>query len=120
MQSFQGYGFYHNYYSSSGNHKPYEVNKRHPWGHLRGLILERSEHLNRVKVLDLENIFLAQFDEVNVFPIDKNHNKRRVDEEFQWEEEVLFQRYQDKLEMIFDKEMLVIRGYLVVGKKSAV
>ena len=40
--------------------------------------------------------------------------------EMSLEEEALFQRYQDKLEMIFDKEMLVIRGYLVVGKKSAV
>ena len=114
------YHLYHNYYSFSGNHKPYELNRRHPWGHLRGFIRTIPEHLNRVQILDLENIFLSHFNEVNVFPIDRDHNKGGVDAEFRWEEEALFQRYREKLERRFTKEILLSRGYLVVGKKKVV
>ena len=114
------YHLYHNYYSFSGNHKPHGLNKMHPWGHLRGLIRTNPEHLNRVQILDLENIFLSHFNEVKVFPIDRNHNKRGIDDEFRWEEEALFQSYRDDLERRFAKEMLLSRGYLVVGKKRVV
>ena len=110
------YHLYHNYYSFSGNHKPYTLNRKHPWGHLRGLIKTNPQHLNRAKIYDLKEMFLACFKDVEVFSIDKNHCKRGIDGSFQFEEEALFQRYRRELEAKFPVEMLLSRGFLVVGK----
>ena len=112
------YHLYHNYYSFSGNHKPYDLNKKLPWGHLRGLIETNSEHLNKLKIVDLEKIFLSYFKDVEVFSVDRNHCKRGVEDHFTWEEEALFQRYRRELEQKYPSEMLLSRGFLITGKKG--
>ena len=112
------YHRYHNYYSFSGNHKPYELNRKHPWGHLRGLIETSPEHLNKVKIYDLEKIFSTNFSDVEVFSIDKNHCKRGIDDQFDWEQEVLFQRYRGDLEKQFSTKMLLSRGFLIIARKK--
>ena len=112
------YHLYHNYYSFSGNHKPYALNRRYPWGHLRGLIETNPKHLNRVKIYELEEIFWSYFSEVEVFPVDKDHCKRGVDDQFEWEEESLLQRYRKELEQKYPAEMLLGRGFLITGKKK--
>ena len=112
------YHLYHNYYSFSGNHKPYALNKKHPWGHLRGLIETNPKHLNKVKIYDIEKIFFSNFSDVEVFPVDRNHCKRGIDAQFEWEQEVFFQRYRGELENKYPSEMLLSRGFLIVGKKK--
>ena len=112
------YHLYHNYYSFSGNHKPYDLNKKHPWGHLRGLIETNPKHLNKVKIYDIEKIFFSNFSDVEVFPVDRNHCKRGIDAQFEWEQEVFFQRYRGELENKYPSEMLLSRGFLIVGKKK--
>ena len=113
------YHLYHNYYSFSGNHKPYGLNKKYPWGHLRGLIETNPKHLNKVKIYELEKIFLSYFSDVEVFPVDRNHCKRGIDAQFEWEQEALFQRYRGELEKKYPVEMLLSRGFLIVGKKKS-
>ncbi len=112
------YHLYHNYYSFSGNHKPYDLNRKHPWGHLRGLIQTNPQHLNKVQIYDLNKIFLSYFKDVEVFSVDKNHCKRGVDDHFTWEKEVLFREYRDELEQKYPLEMLLSRGFLITGKKG--
>ena len=112
------YHLYHNYYSFSGNHKPYALNKKHPWGHLRGLIQTNLTHLNKAKIYELEKTFLSFFNDVEIFAVDTKHFKRGVDEQFDWEEEALFQRYKKELEQKYPPEMLLSRGFLIVGKNK--
>ena len=112
------YHLYHNYYSFSGNHKPYTLNKEYPWGHLRGLIETSPNHLNKIKIYDLEKIFSVYFNDLDILPVDRNHCKRGIGVQFEWEEEALFQRYRGELENKYPSEMLLSRGFLIVGQKK--
>ena len=51
--------------------------------------------------------FLSYFSNVEVFPAEGSHYKRGGEEQFDWEEEALFQRYKKELEQIYPPEMLL-------------
>ncbi len=114
------YHLYHNYYSFSGNHKPDALNRRYPWGHLRGLIRTNSNHLNKVRISDVERCYRKYFRDVSIFCVDRDHHKKGIDEEFSWEEAELFEPYREELEKKFFAELLLSRGFLIIAKKKVI
>ena len=112
------YHLYHNYYSFSGNHQPYYMNKRYPWGHLRGLIDTNPNHLNKVKISELESHFQKYFSRVSYFSISQDHSRMGLDDGFSWEEEELFEKYRRVLEKQYSEELLLSRAFLIVGERK--
>lgn len=112
------YHVYHNYYSFSGNHKPYRLNRKYPWGHLRGLIETNPAHLNKVKITNLEKYFKSYFKRVKSFNISRNHSKRGLDPGFTWEEKALFEEYRNELEKKYAEELLLSRGFLIIADQK--
>ena len=112
------YHLYHNYYSFSGNHQPYYMNNKYPWGHLRGLIKTNPTHLNRVKISELESYFQRYFSRVRYFCVSQDHSKLGVDDGFCWEEEELFENYRRVLEKQYSEELLLSRAFLIVGEQK--
>lgn len=70
---------YHNYYSFSGNHLDYELNRRYPWGHLTGELKEQI-FLNKLNPEEVKEIFKSFFDKVWLYYLDEYHNTLRYDE----------------------------------------
>lgn len=123
---------WHNYYSFSGNHLDYELNRRYPWGHLTGELKERI-FLNKLKPEEVKEIFKSFFDKVWLYFMDEYHNTLRYDESslplctesphlFKWEAEKLLtpsllekikSRYPD-----ISKKLLLSKSFKIICVKT--
>jgi SAM-dependent methyltransferase len=111
------YHVWHNYYSFSGSYMPEALCIKYPWGHLRGKY-KPSTRLNKVTPIQLCHSFSGYFDLVALWPVDKNHRKKGIDADFEFErEELLSGSLRDELLRVFPEELLLSRSYLVIGKK---
>lgn len=109
---------YHNFYSYSGAHLPERVNQKYPWGHLTGHNEFSRSSLNTVTLEEVKKIFRNHFNIFDIFGTDKDHNKKNVDENFEYEKKHLLKsEIRNKLVHI-DTEDLLTRGYLIIGKKK--
>ena len=90
---------------------------KNPWGHLRGIYETSDNHLNKVKIDELVTIFSNYFNSLEIYQTDKHHNKKNIDPSFEYEQEkLLTPEIKNYLEE-FSDEMLLSRGYLVIGRK---
>lgn len=109
------YHLWHNYYSLSGSHVPEQIYSKHPWGHLRRIY--KTKNLNKITPQQIKTIFSKYFNIISFYQIDKNHNKKGINNEFMYEgENLLSENLIDELKT-YPKEMLLTRSYLIIGKK---
>lgn len=113
------YHLWHNYYSLSGGHTHNWLNKKFPWGHLRGLTVPPSDtYLNKFKPNDIIAILRGVFDNVLWYQCDREHNKKGKDLEFAYEGKDCFRgKLRDQLKN-YDDEVLLTRAYLAICRKK--
>lgn len=110
------YHLWHNYYSLSGGHAPEYVYLKHPWGHLRGKY--KNPFLGEYTPQQITDAFSRYFIDVRVYPRDKNHRKKGIDPDFEWEgEDLLTEELRKELDN-YPLEMLLSRGYSIIGRKN--
>ncbi len=109
------YHLWHNYYSLSGPHVSERTYLKYPWGHLRGIY--KTKNLNKLTPQNIKTVFSKYFNIISFYQIDKNNNKKGIDNEFMYEgEKLLSKNLIDELKT-YPKEMLLTRAYLIIGKK---
>ena len=114
------YHLYHNYYSFSGSHLPQTLCEKHPWGHLRGKYQTDPNHLNQVTIDTISKLFSSLFELNNIFQVSKDHSKKGVDENFNFEkEDLLTPDIRNELKK-FSDEQLLTRAYLIVGSSKKI
>lgn len=110
------YHLWHNYYSFSGGHVPELLCKKYPWGHL--LHKYETHGLNKKTPNEILNSFSKYFQKIALYQIDKNHKKKGISKNFQFEaKELLSKNIKNKLSD-FSVELLLTRSYLIIGKKK--
>jgi SAM-dependent methyltransferase len=111
------YHLWHNYCSFSGNHLSENLNLKHPWGHLRGM-LKASSGLNKLRLRQIENVFRKYFKNVMVYPVDKNHNKKDEGTDFELERRSLLTKRIGEELRDYSEDELLTRAYLIIGQKG--
>jgi SAM-dependent methyltransferase len=110
------YHLWHNYYSLSGGHVPEPLIFKHPWSHLKGKY--KIDNLNRLLPNEIKQNFSKYFDIIAFHQVDKNNNKKEIDDDFQFEgKELLSDNMQKELNN-YPIDLLLTRGYLLIGKKK--
>lgn len=111
------YHLWHNYYSLSGGHAQEYYYRKHPWAHLRGLYAHPS--LAKYTPEDVAGTFSRYFTDVELYPTDKNHRKKGLDADFQYEGQDLLTEDLRKALQGFPVELLLTRAYLITGRKGS-
>jgi SAM-dependent methyltransferase len=106
----------HNYYSFSGGHVPKSLCLKHPWGHLRGKY--QTQGLNKLTPNEINDCFSKYFEIIAMYQMDKNHRKKEIDDDFQFEGENHFSDNVREELHTFPVELLFTRAYLIIGKKK--
>jgi len=110
------YHIWRNFYSFSGGDIPELLCYKHPWGHLRGK--HKTYYLNKVLPVEMKNKLSEYFDILKFNSLDKNHNKKDVNMEFQYEKEELLTADIKKELNEYPVEILLTRSYLLLGQKN--
>ena len=110
------YHLWHNYYSFSGGHVSELLCNKYPWGHL--LHKYKTHGLNKKTPNEIRDSFSKYFQTIELYQVDKNHEKKGISKNFQYEaEELLSEGIRNKLSA-FSVELLLTRSYLIIGKKK--
>lgn len=110
------YNLGHNYYSFSGGHVAESLCLKYPWGHLQGKY--ETPPLNKLTPDKMQSYFSKYFDILASYQVDRNHRKRGVDSDFQFErEELLSERLKNDLGA-FPRELLLNMAYLIIGRRK--
>lgn len=109
------YHVWHNYYSFSGGHKSEYLSLKYPWGHLREKY--ETSGLNKLTPSKIKYYFSKYFEIIGFYGMDKKYRKKEIDEDFQYEKKDLLKGRIKKELLNFPEELLLTRGYLIIGKK---
>jgi SAM-dependent methyltransferase len=110
------YHLWHNYYSYSGGHMPERMCETAPWGHLRGI--HQTHGLNRLRPDEIESLFSERFTVLGLSGVDRLHRKRGIDPGFRHEREDLLSQILAPELSDYDRELLLTRAYLLVGRRQ--
>lgn len=118
------YHLWHNYSSLSGGHIDDSIAVAHPWGHLLHnpdieTIMRKSRTcLNKMHPGQIVEVLSDHLDTVSVFQLDRHHNKKGVDREFEYEGLSLLTKDLEEYLSGYSRESLLTRAYLYIGRKS--
>ena len=115
------YHLWHNYNALSGAHVPEDIARSSPWGHLTGDSqvqewLNLSEtYLNKMSAGEIIDVLSQAFETVRISQLDKDHNRKGIDDAFEYEGADLFTK--DLESKLYDhtKEDLLTRAYSFIG-----
>ena len=119
-----GYHLWHNYLSLSGGHVPESEAISHPWGHLLDNVEVKSAYpsiipsLNRLQPNEMLDLLSSVYEQKGSYGVDKRHNKRGIDSQFQYEGERLLTAQLEQRLSDYSKELLLTRSFLFIGKKG--
>jgi SAM-dependent methyltransferase len=117
------YHLWHNYLSLSGGHLPDDLAELHPWGHLLGDPLFETytgltgASLNRFHPERIKESLSRSFEPIHVYGVDKHHNKKGVDSDFELEGSAILTRELEQKLSQYPKELLQTRSVLFIGRK---
>ncbi len=108
------YHVWHNFYSLSGGHAPEPMQRRHPWGHLRGKYDIRF--LNKAKPASILSTFGKYFEHIDLYSLDKGHRKKGSENYEPEGEALLTGELREELVEHYPVDLLLTRAFLVVGR----
>jgi SAM-dependent methyltransferase len=112
-----GYHVYHNFYSLSGAHNPRSSYESNPWGHLLGEVDVDPQHLNRIRIDEVETRFGSRFAVERRHRMDQSHRKWFAGAPFDEEgADLLTAELAEKL-ACYPRVELLTRAFLVVVRK---
>lgn len=109
------YHVLHNYCSFSGSLFSEWYCERYPWGHLRGVYQTNPEHLNRMRIGAVRELFCRWFEVTDVIPLSKDRAKKGIDPTFSYEREDLLTDEICAELAAYSREELLTRSYLLIG-----
>ena len=118
-----GYHLWHNYLSLSGGHALESETISRPWGHLLDNVEAKSVRpfiitsLNRLPPNEMLDLLSSVYEHIGSYGVDKHHNKRGIDSQFQYEGEGLLTAQLDQKLSKYSREQLLTRAFLFIGKK---
>lgn len=108
---------WHNYYSLSGGHRPERLALKFPWGHIRGKYRPRAD-LNKLYPGQMQNLFSEYFNIIGFYGVDKHHRRKGVNANYISEGHDFYsESIRDELRA-FSRELLLTRGYLIIGRRK--
>ena len=115
---------WHNYYALSGAHVPEEVFLASPWGHLLGdpevdrWLRFTGTYMNKKPPNDISAVLSRDFKELRLNQLDRNHNRKGLDTDFQHEGANLLTENLEKELSRYPKETLLTRAYSFIGMRK--
>lgn len=119
------YHLWHNFYSFSGAHVPYDVSMGRPWGHLTGdpnvddWLLTSRTYLNRRMPNEIEGTLSEHFREVGLYSLDSHHNIQGIDPDFEYEAEDLLDVGLERDLAQYPRQLLLTRAYSFLGVRKS-